>query len=608
MTPRGVGVICVLTLLAGACTSVSDDSTGEIPTGDSAAFCTRWPEVRVALAAEFDSGDEEMLWADVRGARHTLDEVGALVPASLRSDWESAIGYQETVIKLLEIADYVPERLPRVLIDAAFGEGGAEAAASASAVSIERVDAWAFDECGDFCELWPRLDRALGFGSLGVGGDMEWQIITDGLEDEALILLADGLVPDEVREDWDAAADMKLSMIDLYRSWDWEPPWERLSGEEVMAGWLDAFGLTQRSIERYFDEHGGTEGLEVDPLWWVGSQVSAGHREVITAWSADNCEVVGASGMAGTVRVEGPAGGPDRLLMAAVPRGADLGEIDDASDFLGVACSDEHWVGQSWSVPLLDRDGDFNWPCTALHMSHVVVTEALLPAGDYDLFVGTFPTGFGDFDVYVPAPETCAVVPFTVDGDIQITVPDLEPCGLGPLAGSAEEIAWRQPPPTPVGPTGTLWVVLTEYFSEGGERIGYGMYRMVVLPHGTTLNDVGIGEVWPVGSGCLGYRPLENFDRDVRATIVSDGVPVPISGFPVTGDVGQCVEASVYLGFEDHRVSPDPVELAAGDYDIYLVRETYVDGDDEDRFLCATLMVSVSGETVVEAPPLEDCP
>ena len=49
-------------------------------------------------------------------------------------------------------------------IDAAFGDQGPEAAAAAANEAIERLDAWSVSECGDFCELWPRLNWALEVG------------------------------------------------------------------------------------------------------------------------------------------------------------------------------------------------------------------------------------------------------------------------------------------------------------------------------------------------------------------------------------------------------------------------------------------------------------
>jgi len=596
-------VICAMTLLAGACTSATDEPVDEVSVGDSAAFCALWPEAKAALGAEFEARDEWELLSDVTEVRYTLDVADALVPAAVRAEWEAAIGFQDTVVTLLEIAGYQPQSVPQQLIDAAFGEGGAEAAASASALGIERVDAWAFDECGDFCELWPRLDRALGWGSSTVRHDeMEFHIIMKGAADEALIELADSLVPDEVRDEWDVAAGMKISMVDLYRSWAWMHSGEIVAWSEAERAWLDVFGLTDDEVGNYLEGHGGTEGLQIQPTWWVGTQISADHRAVIADWVGDNCEVVGTSGLSGTVRIEGPAGGPDRLLMAAVVPGTDLGAIGNASDFLGVACSDEQMTWDSWSTPLLTRNGDFDSPCTYRHMGHLVVTETLFPAGDYELFVGTFPVGFGDFDVYVPAPEECTVVPFSVDGDTVIALPDLEPCDLGVLAGTVEEIARRQPPPDPVGASGTLRVLLTEYFPDG---FGYGAYRIVVLPGGTTLNDIGLGYAWPVGAGCMHYRPLnDEVDPRARLAITTNGVEVPVYAFPGTVDGGACDDALVYAGFEGERVGPDPIELAAGEYDVYLYREL---GDEEgETRLCTTVSVLVSGDTVAEAPPLDE--
>jgi hypothetical protein len=578
--------------LAAACTSTAETATDEVPAGDPATFCTRWPEARAYLSTSFEGSHPAEVRGEVERARNTLEEVGVAAPASLRSTWEKATRFQDTVITLLGVAYYEPERLRQELVDAAFGEGGVEAASAESAAAIERLDAWAVEECGDFCEWWPRLDRAL------TGVD-ERSMASSGAENEALLLGADALVPDAVRGDWDAAAAITLAIVDRYRAAGWAPPW---ASEVSGPGWVPdefpaAVGVTEEQCEVL------TVASEV---CYQGSRelvdaVVTAYRDRIADWVESNCVGIGASGLPGRVTIGGPPTGvPGTLLMAAVPVGTDLSAIDDASAFLGVACSQqEHWSGQPWSAVLLDRERGFESPCTAPHMTIWGTGEALLPAGDYELFAGYFPAGVGRFDLYVPAPESCAVVPFTVDGDTELTLPELGPCDLGALAGSAEEIARRRPPAAPTDPTGTLRVVLIDY-----PREGEGFYRIVVLPHGTTLNEIALGEAWPAGSGCLYLQPLAGFGPDITAAIATGGVPIPILSFPAV-PYEDCAGAPVYLGFEGDW-TPEPIDLGAGEYDVYVVFQIYREDGEESR--CGDLTVAVSGETVVEVPPLEECP
>ena len=122
---RSCSAVLAAVLAVASCSSDGDSAVVDVPVGDASAFRLGWPAARAAL--QDDLGDTNNEW-EIRGnvevARLTLDEADARVPAALRSDWTSATRFQDTVITLLGIADYNPERLPKPLTDAAFGEGG----------------------------------------------------------------------------------------------------------------------------------------------------------------------------------------------------------------------------------------------------------------------------------------------------------------------------------------------------------------------------------------------------------------------------------------------------------------------------------------------------
>lgn len=732
-----VASLLTVALIAAACSSDEDSATAAVPAGDASAFCLGWPAARAALQDDLgDTNNEWEIQGDVEVARLTLDEADARVPAALRSDWTSATKFQETVITLLEIVDYTPERLPVQLVDAAFGEGGVEAAAAVSELSIERIDAWALEECGDFCELWPRLNRA--FGWIGIGaGDTHESMQREGPQDIATILSADALVPDAVRDDWDAASAAKLRLVEFFTS----DGLDELGDEERQQRQVEALGFpsdesTQPQVFDALVQEFGEPPPETDWAWWYASLIRDEHVGTIDAWVADNCESVGVAGLPGTIRVEDPGKSPDQLLIAAMPVGTDLGEIEDASDFLAVACSQQR-PGEVWGSPLIGRTGGFDRPCIDQYREDLGARPAVLPAGTYDLFIGSFPLGVGNFNTYVPAPERCAVVSVTVDGDTEVAVPDLGPCDLGPLAGTAEEIARRQPPPDTGGPTGTLRVTLTEHLSDEGVHV---FYRLAVLPAGTTLNQIALGDAWPVGAACLSVdRPLEDMlgdappeadqsgemaeldeadreavrqaeeiqqhreelerqaaelqaerqelerqqaeidqlppaereeqerqlaeqqnqldewerqmsdelnqledgDRQVEEyrqqldeqrrqteehaedylrqvtpileAIAGAGIPVPISPYPAVPDPneGEGCSGAHQLLLDDpgFGIAPVPVVLPAGDYDVYVFVDLWNEEmGNESQQQCQQMTVAVSGETVVTAPPLGDCP
>ena len=564
--------------------------------------------------------------------------------------------------------------------------------------------------------MWPRLDRALGWVGEGAG-DTHESIQSEGPQDKASILSADALVPAAIRDDWNEASAIKLRLVDFYTS-----DLEDLGNQEYRDRQQEALGFEDpKDFQAVIDEF-GEPPPDVDHIFWAANRVSNAHRDAIDAWVTDNCESVGVSGLPGVVRVEDPGRSRDRLLIAVMPVGTDLGEIEDASDFLAVACSQRR-PGEVWESPLLERNSGFDQPCIDRYREDLGARSAVLAAGDYELFIGSFSRGVGNFDTYVPAPDLCVVVPLTVDGDTELTVPDLEPCDLGPLAGTAEEIARRQRESDTGGTTGTLRVTLSEHLSDEGVHVDY---RLAVLPAGTTLNQIALGDAWPVGVGCMGLdRPIDadlreesdqrqadfeeadrqavnaaarrqserdqlegevaqlqvereelehqeaelgqlsdperaeaerhiadrwgqieqterhlsdrrtqleeerrgaefeaenreherqqflSFANPIREAIAGGGVPVPILPFPADPQSPECSGGPhEYLGFnEDGWTGPEPAQLPAGDYDVYVFVDLWNEEmGNESQQQCATLTASVAGETLVKAPPLEDCP
>ena len=106
-----------------------------------------------------------------------------------------------------------------------------------------------------------------------------------------------------------------------------------------------------------------------------------------------------------------------------------------------------------------------------------------------------------------------------------------------------------------------------------------------------------------------------NFKRDQERYLshlaaIVDGIPIPIIPFPADPQNTQCAEPWEYLGLNDDGwIGPDLAVLPAADYDVYVFVDLWNEEmGNESQQQCLKMTVSVSGETHVTAPPLEDCP
>ena len=233
--------------------------------------------------------------------------------------------------------------------------------------------------------------------------------------------------------------------------------------------------------------------------------------------------------------------------------------------------------------------------------------------------------GSGDLHEYLPPPEFCTRFAVTVDGDTTVDAPALEPCTLGPLAGEPADAEDRHAPsrrPRPIrargGLRGSRWPTRSAR-SENPRptrtrTTPAGRSLAVVLPTGTTLEDVGRHRVWPSGVACMrAFTPEFAEQREEQDGADLEGpFALPVVAFPATGHAPACF---VPFGLADALASglgPDPVVLAAGSYDVYLEATISIDGlpaADERR--CHHLVVDLDGDVTLEPPPAtewEACP
>ncbi len=514
---KRVGWWLALVLIAGGCSgdSADVDASAPVPGGNAAAFCARWPEARSTILADLEVEHESLYKQAVAVVRDTLDEVDLLVPPEIRPLWETARAYKSTVVHLVDIAGS-PDAIRPELIQAAFPGGDFAATEQSALTAVAAIDQWSIDQCGDFCELWPRLDRALAWNLAFEHGGVDWPLlVANGRDEAALLSLADSLVPSEIRGVWSAVAGVKTDLVALMiETLDVDDPGDGSEFAQRVGELVDPGHLWEQLIRPATDEgfEEAADRLGVEP-WQLGGDIEEMVRAPLRSWVEENCETVGGSGLPGAITVhtsESGARAEGTLLVVALPLGTDIRTTGSARDFLGALCFEAYPSDHGpRSRFLLDREADFQQPCAWLEgWDHGGARQAVLDAGQYDLFFGLFTRGIGAYDGYLAAPETCATVSVIVDGDVDIDVPPLEACEMQYLAGTPDEYARRNPPP-PGEPTGTLRLEVTDFRSPGeeGQFIHGGQLRAAVVLAGTSLNDVGRGDVWPAGVGCLGLPP-----------------------------------------------------------------------------------------------------
>jgi hypothetical protein len=200
-------------------------------------------------------------------------------------------------------------------------------------------------------------------------------------------------------------------------------------------------------------------------------------------------------------------------------------------------------------------------------------------------------------------PSACLALDFRVDGETLVALPELPACESSLSALVVDPDPWRTP--TPVDATtpgaGTLRVTVPalvlpdDIEADGGELVA------VIVPAGTTLNQVGREQVWPSG-GVRVWVPTADdpHGRELRAL---GPVALPIMAVPSNGALG---------GLEPNWLAETPAErlplalLAPGDYDVH-VQATGHSHEGEDH-RCGRTTVTIDGDTIVDMPELEECP
>ncbi|MCL1599221.1 MAG: hypothetical protein M3094_08560, partial [Actinomycetia bacterium] len=422
-----------------ACTNTSaggvDVESASKSEGDSALFCRGWAQARQTIIDTIAGEEGRLEWYEsAESLDAAMAEYDRHAPPEIRGEWATAY---DVYTKLSDIRFTTggatrPEHYTMV-----FGTPDAEPALSNALAAIATIDEWSLTECGDFCSRWPTLQRLLASNpdSYAWGGDPN-RIAQQLTSTRGAIQAGYVLVPDEIRAPWTTAADTAMGFLDMIDEYDGQLP----GGEEREEALIDRIGVGQEQATEASDAAIG----------------------VIEDWASSNCDPALASGGApGSIRVRYwpyehlagrtvfaallPAGVPfESLTSADQYLGASCGEVSSSQEFDGAFAELE---GQARESNLAVEDlieeqwhwGDSLRPLRQIGEYYESICgrirnegELVLPGGQYDLFIGTYIGDPGGYGMYLAAPEYCAQVTISIDGDTTVDIPDLEKCDIPP--------------------------------------------------------------------------------------------------------------------------------------------------------------------------------
>lgn len=661
---RSVLAVALMLVLA-SCSADADDAGYVAPQSDGSAevFCGVWPDARGDLLASWNNeseSDEDGWAADLEAEIARYDRI---VPAALRADWDQAHAVFTDIADLRFTVGYHDSRIRPEHLAMVFGEAGPEPALAEAESAIDAIDAWAATSCGDFCSRWGDLEEAVRFEpSLHLDAMRETQRTADRWE--LWIDIGDQLVPDAIAGAWRTAASAQTTHLEFVRNRDIENDYtteeteiaefeqitgqsrERLAEESnraldtihewlsrncgeaaltttgsgpgrlsvelsndpaLLTAWVllallpdgSEFGSVRSIVDYVAGSCGRLEHHQefAEPVDWsfeeVAERIEAGHhpeaiaadfgynlRDFLHQWGLDRFGI-GANALADA-------------LEAGVP----FYEAAEAMGFDPMEALTAPGPTETQAMTLQPINDDTEYNDNACQF--IWEQEAILKPGDYELYVGAYDGDPGDWRFFVAAPAACTTIPVTIGGDTTVEVPPLGPCSISAI-GSDREIQRRSPPPG--DRDSSLHVRLP---TPHGNDSPHGCHlQMAILPAGTTLNDVGRGDVWPSGGVAVGRPSLEHVDPSV----IDVPVLAPILAYPTTSGLA---DLYIDLGQDGSWMGStlNPVPLISGEYDLHVEQACLVQPDDDEDAIrtCGMATVAVRGATIVDLPDLGACP
>lgn len=595
--------------------------------GDAAAFCTSWTELAPLITRLDEEPPTKHLVEEAFGY---IDDATLVVPADISEHWGAFLAYARPSREVLETVEYEPERITDELTIEAFGST-AEAASleEASDAAVAAIDEWSLEGCGGFCARWgdtrEAISRLVEPGWLvGVGQSEPAQLQTM----QARIEVAARVVPPGIEREWQQLESLLNDWFDWLSSFDFDwrhsdsPEADQLARELAIRSPLfeeiaiEQSGVPEVDREPFLEQMWSESDSNIREHWTgVVPWAIEDRRQRIDAWAETGCAVEG--GRPGQVRAQlpvitGAAG--STLILAVAPAGSTIDAMADPSDLL---------AGMCWEIGSDPAGGWIEYDEEGNEYEHRHETEgfpserwgeslcdlrwedgpARLEPGPYTMLAAVV-SGAPSEAKLAAEPSACAAVDISVNGETLVPIPPLPPCEANLASLVVDPDPWRAPPtvdPSTPG-AGVLRVTVPSFVLPDGLESGDGgELSIVVLPAGTTLNEVGREEVWPTGGFRTWLAPRDSaHGEELRAL---GEVDVPITAVPANGAI---------VGLEPHwlaEATPDqlPVTvLAPGRYDVR-VQATSHSHESQDS-LCGQMTVTIDGDTVVDMPELGECP
>jgi hypothetical protein len=621
---------------------------------DSLAFCELWTDIYLSLSGfsrhmdgpERDDPEQNQrveLRAQQRELTNVIAQANGVVPPEIADDWNSFADYHLARYDVLVTVEFDEDLISDDLVSDAFGspEAAAEATDAAEA-AVEVIEEWSQTGCGDFCVRSagaPDLLFEFGDGHYRYEGpDGPWALANNLRELEAVTVL----MPDELLVVWSLATAEAA---------DWWALWERYGFD---LDWTDQPEAMERALEVFRGAEYILIDLEQDPdrypdtsveiesiieAWRSGAELPdylleqivdllrrpPAERSVwdralqeIAEWYGRNCDRAGGPGVVEVEFAEITGAAGDRLVLAVGPLGSTFADFDNVAQFeLGMCNSIDR---DPWGIEA-QEEGRRLVPWVWRLASRVEEAGDVLcgfhgggdpiDAGAYTLVVAQY-EGSVEGDGRWPEPTHCLAIDITISGDTYVRIPGIPPCDVTQTEFGPDDWRYSELVSASEPGAGTLKVRLPDHRipPEISTMGGQVEFKAVVLPAGTTINEVGREQVFPTGAGCVRLVP----ENEVPEQLGSRPVEVPIGSLPPVGLPG-CLDPFWLNGLQpiagDSRpgLPPDDSKLpltvlAAGAYD---VRAWVFHEGDESKKVCATFEVEISGDTIVDVPELEDC-
>ncbi len=652
---RRLVVLAAVCLVAASCGAEADvpNQADAADAGNAGLFCAVWPEARRALLAGYEAPVDEAAHDTVAQRDASVARYDRVVPTGVRQVWDIAHEVYADFADLWFTTGYSEDNVRTEHLVMLFGNGGAEPAISDALNAITAIEEWALIACGDFCSRWSELEHAVRFDP------QAWHWLAEQDEDaERLLEVGSKLVPDEVAEHWAEAAAVQLGFLQMLRDLDFDMRFESVEEEDAVftayvgGAWDDAQQRSGRAldvvlgwVENNCDPAditavgSGPGRLRVSMRPQPGLETATTLLALLPAGTdfrtVDSITdyVAGVCVEGGHMAYDGPLGdryyeAHKRLTAGEEPAAvaADMGvglreflhqwgwwrvgispddvleELQEGRTYVQIA--EDHGFNAAapfrmpddWTFDFLPIRSDTEYDDDVCQLHHE--ENLILEPGPYVLYAGAYRGDPGDWRFFVSEPMACTQISIVIAGDTTIDMPDLGPCDL-PAIGSEEEIARRNA--TVAMRDAALWVRLPDSVLEPGSWCDL---QMVLLPSGTTLNELGRGNVWP--SGGVAYHSPD--EADLEEGVVAKPGLLPVLAYPPTQGLLRVGPRFQPDGTWD--TFPAPAALDGGAYDLRVQQWCSDERDqhEEPPSTCAMVAVDVRGDTVIELPELGACP